>query len=569
VETPAQKPTKCFAEGCTVAPVSFPLVENGLGVKEIWAFCGPHADEADKDSEEQSYENARNDFNVFAELVCTDDETGVPIKQAAIHKRWAYLADNHDRLIIWSHVEAGKTTQLSILRTVWELGNNTRLRFVILSNTNEQASIIVRSIANYIENNETVQKIFPALKKDPNGIWTTTSLQVKRPNKAKDPSVRAVGVHGALTGGRIDRLIVDDILDGENTDSPASRKKLESWVRSTAFSRLTKKARVLIVGNAWHPEDLLHELAANGQYHWVRFPILDKLGNITWPQAWSRERIEKKRVDCGSAEEFARQMLCQARDDASSRFKKADIDKALVKGRALTLVTSIADVADSVGGEVPEGCHTFTGVDLAMSKKKKSDDTVFFTFMEDAKGNRTVLNIEIGKFSAPQIVEKIVDHYQRYKSTIAVESNAAQAFIIDFTKELTNVPIVPHLTTRAKRDPVIGVESLSVELANGKWVIPSHIAPSSNVERWIREMLFYSPHTHTGDVLMACYFAREVARRTLGAVSGGASVTFKALGVSTKPAQTEGETFHDRINTVSTMSDEEAREKDKRGGAKD
>lgn len=566
----AARPKECSCVGCKTPPVEFYDTICKNGSLKVWAFCVPHAIEADRDLAPDIYAKAREDFNVFATQVCSDDESGQPIKQAPIHKRWAQLADQYDRLIIWSHVEAGKTVQLSILRTIWELGNNPRLRFVILSCTSEQAMIIVKSIANYIENNEAVHRIFPELVRDPNGVWTTTSLQVKRPGEAKDPSVRAIGVHGNIMGGRIDRLIIDDILAPENTDSPASRKKLDTWVRATTFGRLTKQAKVLVVGNAWHPEDFLHDLAKSGAYKWVRFPILDKNGQITWPEAWTKERIEKKRKDFGSSEEFARMMLCMARDDASARFKQADIDKAKAKGRGLSLVSSIADVAGSVNGELPPGCFTFTGVDLAMSKKKKSDDTVLFTFMEDEKGNRTVLNIEVGKFSAPEILKKILDHYKRYRSTIAIEANAAQSYIVDLLKEDSSIPVHPHVTSRQKRDPLIGIESLSTELANGKWVIPSHIATDPAVDRWIREMLFYSPHVHTGDVLMACYFARELARRLLGSPTGGSEVVLRTLGTEVKKEEAEdGPSFQERLMKVSTtMSDEEAMARDGRAFAR-
>lgn len=567
----ARRPRACRFPDCKVPPVAFPDVEID-GRIETWGFCGPHADQYIADAEVKLYKDAREDFNLFAELVGTDDESGKPIKQAPIHMRWAQLADLHDRLIIWSHVECGKTTNLSIFRTIWELGRDTRLRFVILSDTSGQATKIVKAIASMILTNEAVHRIFPDLKPDPKGSWTTTELQVMRPNNAKDPSVRAVGANGALTGGRVDRLIIDDLLAKDNTDTPANREKLESWVRSTALGRLTKNARVLIVGNAWHPQDLLHVLAESGQYYSARFPIWNKEGVCTWPEAWSEERIEKKRVELGPVE-FARQLLCKVRDDAAARFRKGDIDAACAKGSKLKLVTSLAGVAGSVDGELPEGCQTFTGVDLAMSMKKKSDDTVFFTFMEDEKGNRTLLNIEIGKFTGGEIVAKIIDHHHRYKSTIAVESNAAQKFILDFATEGTNLPIVPHLTTRAKRDPLIGVESLSIELANGKWIIPSMIAVAPNVERWIREMLFYSPHTHVGDALMASYFAREVARRLMGNKGGnGSGVVFRALGTDAGKKPQGPKTMEDfgaRVVAVPMISDEAAYEKDRRGSARD
>ncbi len=456
----------------------------------------------------QLYAKARTDFNVFAELVMTDDETGEPIKQAPIHRRWAEICEQHDRILIWSHINSGKTTQLSILRPVWELGRDPNLRIVILSNTASIATKIVRAISTLILENDEVKKIFPKLAPKPNATWTTTELTVQRSSFAKDPSVRAVGVHGSLTSGRVDRLIVDDILDPENVATEASRKKLSAWYKAVAVGRLTPRARIVVVGTAYHPKDLLHELAEQRAFKWFRFPVINSHGRVAWPSLWPPDRIERMREELGPAE-FARQLLCMARDDEEARFKQSWINEALRKGRDLTLVYRIAD------GDLPEGCFTFTGVDIGVKKGKRSDLTALFTFMEDQKGQRTLLWIESGKYTGPDIVRRIEDHHERYGSFIAVENNAAQDFILQFMAEGSHVPVIPHTTGRQKKDPLLGVEGLAVELSNGKWIIPS-AKSEPEIESWISEMLFYSPKVHTGDRLMASYFAREVARRKIG-----------------------------------------------------
>jgi hypothetical protein len=59
------------------------------------------------------------------------------------------------------------------------------------------------------------------------------------------------------------------------------------------------------------------------------------------------------------------------------------------------------------------------------------------------------------------------------------------------------------------------VESLAVELANAKWIIPSDedgtVHPE--IDAWINEMLYYNPQGHTGDRLMAAWIAREYSRK--------------------------------------------------------
>ena len=200
---------------------------------------------------------ARDDVNEFCELVLKDEETGVPITQAPIHERWHSLCDANRRLVIWSHTEAGKTSQICIGRTLWVLGRNPKTRVAIISNTREQASKIIQAVAKYIAESKELKLVFPHLK--PGDLWRANAISIARDNVSKDPSVQAFGVHGAVVGARIDHLILDDVLDFENCQTPRARQDLFDWYRSTVSSRLTKDASVIAIGTPWHPEDLYQD----------------------------------------------------------------------------------------------------------------------------------------------------------------------------------------------------------------------------------------------------------------------------------------------------------------------
>lgn len=460
-------------------------------------------------AEDQEYVSARKDFNKFAELVCIDDDTGDLITQAPIHRRWADLWQRHSQLIIWSHISSGKSTQLSILRTVFLLGNNPRRRFVILSATEALAKKILGAIANLIVNSDAVRRIFPDLRQDQKGPWSTTELKVERDGNAKDPSVLAVGVGGSLIGVRTDDLIIDDILTPENTATTEQRKKTLEWIKTVAFTRLSKNPTILIVGTAFHPDDVLHVLSKQPGFASVRFPILDRHGKSTWPSAWPMDRINATRDRLGVGE-FIRQCMCKARADDEARFKQEWIDEALRLGDGLEFITKVEE-------EDREGFGLFTGVDLAISKKKRADRTAFVTFKEDIEtALRTILFIKSGKFTGPDIVKSIHEHNENYGSVVAVENNAAQDFIVQFAKEGNNVPVLPHTTGKVKHDPALGVESIAIELENKKWAFPNiggHCHPE--IAALIEELLYYTPHAHTGDRLMALYFARDLARKMM------------------------------------------------------
>lgn len=447
---------------------------------------------------------AREDINEFIELVMRDEFTGNPVKQAPVHMKMQELAEKHNRLIIWSHIESGKTNQISIARTLWRLGRNPNLRVAIVSNTVRQSMKIVRSIANYIEKPGIIHEVFPHMK--PGAKWGGMALSIQRKTNAKDPSIQACGTGvGTILGSRLDHVAMDDVLTYDNTLQPNQRNMMWEWYHSTLAGRLTEQASVDIVGTAFHPEDLLHRLAENPAWHWARFPVLDKnTGQLNWKERWPASRIEAKRIELGP-HEFARQMLCEARDDNEARFKREWINLCLARGNGKTPAFALATI--------PNGFRVYTGVDLGVRTRDGADITVLFTIIVHPDETREVLCCESGRWAAKEIIEKIKDTHERFGSIIVVESNAAQDYIRQFITADSAIPIRPFNTGLNKIHPEFGVESLATELANGKWIIPNHGgAMTPEINAWVNELMFYDPNSHTGDRLMASWFAREGSR---------------------------------------------------------
>ena len=448
---------------------------------------------------------ARTDGAAFCSYVLKNEETAQTILNSPIHEEWHWLADRYKRLILWAHVEAGKTQQMAIGRSLYELGRNPNLRIVICSNTHGQAEKSLKSIQKYVTDSLELRNVFPEMRRDRNASWNSSNMTVQRETRAKDPSIQITGLHGNILGSRIDLLIMDDILDYENTLSERQREDLWAWYHSTLETRLTREARILCIGTAWHRDDAMHRFAANPVWTAFRYPVLDD-GEPTWPEQWPGSRIEEKRVILGPVE-FARQLLCVARSDEDSRFKVAWVNQCKAKGEGKELVYALS--------QVPPGYKTYTGVDLGVRTKAGSDLTCLFTIAVAPNEDRIVLNCDAGRWGGPEIVDKIIDHYDRYQSIVIVENNAAQEFILQFTKKKSAVPVMPYTTGTAIRHPEFGLEALAAEMANGKWVIPCrNNVCHPEVDAWINELLYYDPRAHAGDRLMASWFAREGARMT-------------------------------------------------------
>jgi hypothetical protein len=95
-----------------------------------------------------------------------------------------------------------------------------------------------------------------------------------------------------------------------------------------------------------------------------------------------------------------------------------------------------------------------------------------------------------------------------------VENNGAQTLLEDFASDLTALPIRGHTTGRNKHHQQFGVESIAIELANEKWIIPCDhdLRPNSEISSWISEAVGYSPDDHMGDRLSASWICREGIR---------------------------------------------------------
>lgn len=469
---------------------------------------------------------ARVDAAAFNAHVLRDEETGGAIALSEMHLEWHDLIDAHDRVLIWSHVEAGKTSQISIGRTLFEIGKDTNKRIVILSKTQGQAVKIIRSIATYIERSPELREVFPNLY--PSVPWTSTQLMVQRDVYSKDFSVQACGVGGVIMGARIDVLIIDDILDWKNTRTPGNRQDLLRWFRSEFVGRLSANAKVIVVGNAYHPEDMLHMLAREG-YKARTYPVTTKEGKARFPRKWTPKRIAAKRLELGPAE-AARQLDCVARKDADVRCKEAWIRKCLARGVGVPLLRDLAE------DFFVTGIRSYTGVDIGVGQKKKDGKSVVFTIIEYPNGDVQLVGIESGRWGALEIVQRVVGHHVRYKSLVLVESNGAQKHLLEFAHDVkidgkdvitSNLCILPHHTGANKTHPVLGVESVFAEFELGRWIIPceegesGHYVTTETISEWLAECENYDPQRHTGDHLMASWIARSGARLGRAPADGG------------------------------------------------
>lgn len=502
----------------------------------------------------------RDDVPRFLEFVLRDERRQPVVVPPHQRVGLAFIMA-HDRSVNMWPVGHGKTITVAGL-TLHLLGKDPLLRGAIISATQTQAAKPVKMVRQYIEEPGPLHLVFPELrpssrKGDP---WTQTEITVERGDaRIRDPSLVALGIGGAIAGSRLNWIIVDDILNQENTATKEQRDKVYDWFDSEVLSRLDpRSARIIVVNTAWHPDDLPHRLQALGwatmrmdaygllhvQDDLTRVAPVAKGGEglpawddpglrpatdapaeqalrltghdppggqdndqVLWPERMPRKELDRRKL-LHLPHRFNQLYRNDVRDDATARCKLDWIEKC----KALARKYGVHGLVDR--WDQPDAC-TFTGVDLAVGQGDEHDETAFFTFAVLPNKFRRILDVEVGRFDGPTIVNKLFEKHQRYNSILRVENNAAQDFIRQFAlARLASLPVKAHTTGRAKAHPEHGVEGLFVEMSNGAWLIPNNrgVCPPA-VQAWVESCLNYSPSAHTPDDLMACYFAREQARK--------------------------------------------------------
>lgn len=476
---------------------------------------------------------ATEDSCDFVEWALPDEETGHAIVSASIHREWhSFVAENRYAALL-APVEHGKSSQIAVGYVLWAIGRNPNLRAAIISSGEASAQKPLRAIRGHIERNVRVQEVFPGLRPSTNAedSWGQTAITVERSIISRDPTLQALGAGGQIVGSRLDLIVLDDVLDFDNTRTAEQCAKTIEWFETTVLTRLTARGKIIVIGTPWSPLDLLAVLQKRkGWAHRVYSAVLnpdDKPDTWipTWPERWPLWRLIE-RLNNTTTITFWRKYLCRITSDATARFKMEWIERAKVLGRQRTFLQR-APVLQPSGRRL--AC--FTGVDLGMSPRKRkatgSADhgdglTVLFTIAIDERGRRLLVNIESGRWMAPEILSRIADHYARYGASILVESNGAQAFIVQFA-QARGIPVEPFNTTGgAKYDEHFGVESLAVELRSELWVFPSGADGQTvdpELSALVGELIHYHPDAHTGDRLMAMWFAREGARSLIASIS--------------------------------------------------
>lgn len=93
------------------------------------------------------------------------------------------------------------------------------------------------------------------------GLARSSNAVSKWRVKGASGGMVAVGLGSSITGRRADLLIIDDPYKNmQEADSESYRARVDSWLRSVAYTRLSSKASIIVIQTRWHPKDLAGQI---------------------------------------------------------------------------------------------------------------------------------------------------------------------------------------------------------------------------------------------------------------------------------------------------------------------
>lgn len=274
---------------------------------------------------------------------------------------------------------AAKTTWANTAFLSWLIGM-WDVRIGLVSNTDTQALDFSRAIKTTLEQNVEHRALFG----DQVNASKWTNKEWIRKGSAwatsKDVSCFAVGVGGAIISKRFDIILMDDILDEENTANPDIREDVKTWFLKTLKPTLAPDGVVISIGTRWSEDDLYEHFFTSipqGGQGWRCLTVSalteGPTGEIVsyWPGVWPVYRLLEEKVSMGSP-----LFSCAYQNDISG----------LLEGNIFKGPFDHFDV-------LPEG-HKYIGkigIDLASSEKQSADYTARVTTFRDNCGAGTCM----------------------------------------------------------------------------------------------------------------------------------------------------------------------------------
>lgn len=474
----------------------------------------------------------------------------------------------------------GKSKHLSVAYPLWRIAKNHNIRILIISATGGVSESFLSEIMANIARNERYQQwardidptgvgVVPQLRDKSKSVadWSGKQITIERTEfSQKDPTITATGLFGSILSKRADIIICDDVVNQQNSATEEQRNKVKDWIDTTVLPVLVPGGTFIYLGNTWHSDDIVSKFMTDPRFMvqkrrgaiiseakrqdlWEKWgsimlnitvgpkerralanafyaenrTAMDEGAEVLWPSRYPYSRLYFMRLL--NPFTFARMYQCDPSNRPDQVIREEWIQRAMEKGKHLRFQDLPQRRAE---GSMPAANIlevSAGGMDLAISQEESADDTALvyldlvrhgYDGVED--GDYIIRQIHRGHLTPnEQRTLPKTAWAEHGLQTIRVESVGYQkSLTIDLAEE--GIPVRAYNTGGEKFDPEIGINSLAVIMEVGKLVIPSDPTDARTVmlSNQIANEMRAFPDGHTGDGLMALWFAFSEIRELMG-----------------------------------------------------
>ncbi len=330
---------------------------------------------------------------------------------------------------------SSKTTSFTIGKLAHLIANEPDIRIGLFSNTATQAEAFSRAIRTTLSENDKHAEIFGETLKSSkwtDGEWVHPKSRHRK--GSKDVTVYAQGTGGPIISKRFDVIVMDDILDQENTTSALQMEQTDTWFWKTVKPTLVPGGIIFVLGTRWAEGDLYQVLTdpvAKGGKGW---PLLLRSALLTnedgeeysyWPERWSLEDLVKEREDMGSA------FFAVAYQNDIAGLMRGNVFHRLSDSYYFYALPDDRDFIFKMG------------IDLASSEKERADYTARVITAIDGEGEFWVMAAYRDK-REDHHAEFVNDGYQAFPQIALVicENNQFQSTLIQqVMRDYPGIPI--------------------------------------------------------------------------------------------------------------------------------
>jgi len=376
------------------------------------------------------------------------------------------------------------------------------LFIIIISQTQSVAASFLQNIKWELQFNPKI-KFYYGNFYDPNRTWSKTRIET-----INNVCIQAAGAGQQIRGfqfmnQRPQIIILDDIESEKNSDTPDAREKIRNWISGAVMPSLdANNSRIIMIGTIIHSDSYLKRALDNPDWVSVSYPIINEAGESSWPDRFTKERIEMLRdkySKAGMIHIFHREYMNEPIDPSQQPFPEEKIKWHT--GRVVRLNGKSWIEVEGAKKRIA----VYTGVDPAISMK--GDFSAIVTIGMASDGIIYILNYVREHLRPSDLIDMIFSEHDKYKpELVTIESIAFQEALVDYMykkmRETNNHFPITDIKPHIKKE--LRLQSLEPRFNSGS------IYLREGMHELKRELTEF-PRGATDDLMDGLWFAIENA----------------------------------------------------------